>query len=199
MEFALSKRASVGRWWFRNRSASPLPILVLILFVRPDFDMHASIFVLGLACLIAAESLRIWAVGVAGSGTRTRGDDVNKLVLIGPYQISRNPLYIANILLYTSVGLLFGHIFLTIVSLGYFIIQYVLIVAYEEDLLTKKFGAEYSSYCKKVPRWLIGPRQELIFINQTIDIRKAIRSERSTLYAIALVSLLWMTRFIWRG
>lgn len=198
MEMTLKNRVALGRWWFQNRSLSPMPLLVLLLLVRPDFEMTFSFFLLGAVGVFLAEGLRLLAVSFAGSGTRTRGDDVNQLVTGGPYRWIRNPLYLANILLYASFSFLFGHILVTALAIAYFSFQYSLIVSYEETLLQTKFGERYQLYCDRVPRWLIGQRVLVSNENQSPDFRAAIRSERSTLIAIGAMWFLWVSRFIWR-
>lgn len=197
----LTHVVSIGRWWFRNRSFSPLPVLLLLLVVPPDFEMDAGLFLVGLVGVFFAESLRVWAVMHAGSTTRTRRDEAQDLVTTGPYQWTRNPLYVANILLYSSFCFLFGHIVLTVVALAYFAVQYSMIVRYEEGLLGALWGQRYLEYLKTVPRWVLGRRRlpPGRDFSAPFNFAQAIRSERSTLLAIALMGCLWITRFLWRG
>jgi protein-S-isoprenylcysteine O-methyltransferase Ste14 len=100
--------ARIGRTWFKWRSFSPIPFFILFVVLKPSFTPSAlqmSVYLIG---LVAAEMLRLFAVGYAGSATRTRGDTVPALVHAGPYRHVRNPLYVANILMYTCAGLVFG-------------------------------------------------------------------------------------------
>ena len=198
MELTLPKPIAIGRWWFQNRSLSPLPLLVLLFFVNPDFEMNFELFLLGAIGVVAAEALRLWAVSYAGSGTRTRGDKVYQLAVGGPYQWTRNPLYIANVVLYTSFAFLFGHIILSVFAVLYFVLQYSYIVIFEESLLAESFGRGYKDYCASVPRWFLGQRLPVVAPSGTSDLRAAFRSEKSTLISIGVMWLLWVTRFIWR-
>ena len=76
------------------------------------------------------------------------------LVEEGPYRYTRNPIYIGLLLFYfglttllTSVwALLFMPIVLAVIHYG--------VVLREETFLTKKFGAAYTSFQARVPRWL---------------------------------------------
>ena len=200
MEIAVSRPwVSWGRWWFRNRGHSPLPIFVLALVVSPDFSVGFGpgliLIVLGVAL---AEWIRVWAVSHAGSSTRTRRDEVRHLVTSGPYRWCRNPLYVANILLYSLFCILFGHLWLTLFAFLYFCLQYSLIVRYEEDLLNHLVGKAYRDYCHSVPRWLVGRRQELPApAGGRHGWRNAFRSERSTLVALGVVWLFWLIRAYW--
>lgn len=198
MELTLDNRIAIGRWWFQNRSLSPLPVLMLILLWRPDFELTFPLFLLGVLGVCAGEMVRLWAVGYAGSSTRTRGETVPSLIQQGPYRWTRNPLYVGNILLYVSFSFLFGHLLLTGLALIYFGFQYALIVGYEEKLLRERFVDEYFEYCARVPRWLTGHRELLPRRSSSLKLRAAIRSERSTLIAIGSVWILWLSRFLWQ-
>src|SRR4051812_43483428 len=100
----------IGRFWFKNRSVSPMPLFALMIVLTPDFDPSRLSLSLAIFVVLLAETLRIVAVGYAGSVTRTRGEKVPELVASGPFRYVRNPLYIANIVLYTATGLLFGFV-----------------------------------------------------------------------------------------
>jgi protein-S-isoprenylcysteine O-methyltransferase Ste14 len=72
----------------------------------------------------------------------------------GLFGISRNPIYVAMILIYLGVTCLFNSIwflpFLPIVLL----IIYFGVILREEKYLESKFGDEYLNYKKRVRRWI---------------------------------------------
>lgn len=179
----------VGRWWFQRRSLSPIPLFLLLIFLNPTQQLHSWWYVMAITGILLGEGLRIWAVGYAGSRTRTRGDVVEQLVHAGPYRFVRNPLYIANIVLYTCVGVLFGFSYLSILIFVYSVVQYSFIIRFEEQVLLQTFGKAYSDYCKAVPRWFIrvipytASGHEFHLLN-------ALRSERSTFYSITAMAVL---------
>jgi len=142
-----------------------------------------------LAIAAAAESLRIWTVGYMGSATRTRGDGVPALVHAGPLRYVRNPLYIANAILYTMVGLLLGHVSLTLAFLLYTVLQYTCIVAFEEERLKALFGSAYTVYQSQVPRWAVAPSAQCPDSGHPFELGKALRSESSTFLVIAVVMI----------
>lgn len=76
------------------------------------------------------------------------------LVTSGPYQFSRNPIYIGYTLLY--VGISFWANSLWPVVLLPFVLWVVqrAVIAREEAYLQERFGDTYSSYCQQVRRWL---------------------------------------------
>jgi protein-S-isoprenylcysteine O-methyltransferase Ste14 len=75
-------------------------------------------------------------------------------VVAGPYRYVRNPLYVANILMYTAMGLFYGFIWLAVFIFAFSVTQYVFIVAYEEQTLLQLFGELLLAlYSECVARW----------------------------------------------
>lgn len=78
----------------------------------------------------------------------------NAIISDGIYSYSRNPIYMAMILIYLGITLIFNAIwFLPFLVLVLIAMQYGVILR-EERYLEKKFGAEYLDYKKKVRRWI---------------------------------------------
>lgn len=71
----------------------------------------------------------------------------------GVFNFIRHPVYLSALLLYMGLIILT----LSLVSFGLFIIIilfYNYIAAFEEKFLGKRFGKEYVSYMKRVPKWI---------------------------------------------
>ncbi len=179
-----------GRTWFRLRSYSPIPFLVLFVLLPSEVSWPKPVFAGLVLIALAGEALRLWAVGYAGSVTRTRGDQVPVLVHAGPYRWCRNPLYIGNFLIYVAIGFLFGFVWLTLAFGCYTILQYFLITEYEESLLENTFGAAYENYRAKVPRWVPGISRKIESSPHAFRLGNAIKSEKSTLLAILILGIL---------
>ncbi|MFZ5478369.1 MAG: methyltransferase family protein [Myxococcota bacterium] len=171
----------VGAWLFKHRGWLPVPLLLAMLTARPRFWE-------GLALWVAGEAVRLWAVGHIGLPSRTRGDGVAGLVDTGPYARLRNPLYVGNLLLWAGLGVVLWPWALVAVPL--LAVYYARIVAWEEENLLSRIGAPYAAYCARVPRWLPTgvPRPG------RWDLARALRSERSTLLALAVVLALLFAR-----
>jgi protein-S-isoprenylcysteine O-methyltransferase Ste14 len=76
------------------------------------------------------------------------------LVLSGPYQYTRNPMYVSLALLTIAAGLLratWWPIFLLVPTLAA-VQQFVILP--EERYLRRRFGADYEAYTHRVRRWL---------------------------------------------
>lgn len=72
----------------------------------------------------------------------------------GIYALSRNPMYLGLLLLYTGLSLLVGNVWtlLLIPLLVLIVTQYI--IKREERYLERAFGQAYRSYKQKVRRWL---------------------------------------------
>ncbi|MDA1000122.1 MAG: isoprenylcysteine carboxylmethyltransferase family protein [bacterium] len=102
---------------------------------------------LGIVLLALGVLLRCWSLG---------NMEKKKAVLAmkGPYAFSRNPLYIANILLAAGVGAAMGYAWVAVLFplLAFLVFRYR--VQREEAHLRVIHGAAYDAYCARVARWL---------------------------------------------
>ncbi len=186
---------------FKMRGYTPLPFLIWGLWLQ---DFTWSGFVSGLILVAAGELIRLWAVGHAGSLTRTRNVGADRLVTSGPYAFVRNPLYTGNLLIYTGMVLAMSPSWpwLLLVVLAWFLWQYTMIVQLEEEKLSSLFGEQYAEYCRAVPRILPrwSPWRGTASVErQHLDWRRALRSERRTQEAILIVVLLILIVRNWYG
>ena len=107
-------------------------------------------FILGLAIYLWC----VWDFAAFGRGTPAPIDPPKKLVVRGLYQVSRNPMYVAVLILILAWATSFSAIILVVYALILGIAFHAVIVIYEEPHLRKLFGDEYVDYCARVPRWL---------------------------------------------
>jgi len=195
----MSWSAQVGRTWFKWRSFSPVPFFLLMLVLPADFRADGWTVALAVFGVVLAESLRIWAVGHAGSATRTRGDTVPELVHAGPYRYVRNPLYIANIVLYTMVGVIGGFYYLSLAIFIVSVLEYIFIVQFEEHVLKQTFGPNYREFLARVPRWLPAFTPRIASTPHTFSLSRGLRSEKSTLILIGVMVALFGIKFWLQG
>jgi protein-S-isoprenylcysteine O-methyltransferase Ste14 len=76
------------------------------------------------------------------------------LITSGPFAHSRNPIYVANTLLVSGVGLYFGNLWLIAAAFIAALLTQELAIKREEKHLALKFGKAWTAYTEKVPRWL---------------------------------------------
>jgi protein-S-isoprenylcysteine O-methyltransferase Ste14 len=169
----------------------------MMLFAEPT----AHTMVSGGLMALFGELLRFWGVAYAGALTRVTGDvGAPQLVVTGPFAYVRNPLYVGNMLLYIGIGVMANALvpWLVLGAVAFFFIQYRIIVSLEEEFLSKTFPSAFEAYVKNVPRFVprLTPFVSGGETDQRANWKSALRSERRTLQAIALVGMilivLWM-------
>lgn len=184
------------KFFFRFRSYTPIPLIVAALvFARPSWTSILT----GMVLMLIGEGIRFWGVAYAGSGTRvTTEASGSRLITNGPFAHIRNPLYCGNFLLWCGflVASWAWMPWMALVLFLFFFFQYGRIVDFEEEYLSKKFGASYEAYRKAVPRWIPGLRGYKGPEKSDPNWKRALRSERDTLQAILAVLVLVFLR--WR-
>jgi protein-S-isoprenylcysteine O-methyltransferase Ste14 len=184
-----TRAARVGAWLFRNRGWLPVPFLLIPLFV-PAPQTRAGWIVGGLL-ILAGEVLRLVGVAAAGTVTRRRSRNVQRLVTYGVFTWMRNPLYVGNLLIWLGFVIGSGLWWFLPIAIVLFAIEYSLIVRYEEGVLESIFGAEYVEYKQRTPRWF--PRPASATPSGPHDWGEALRSEVSTFAQyVALAVAFWL-------
>jgi protein-S-isoprenylcysteine O-methyltransferase Ste14 len=179
-----SRSARLGAVLFRNRSWLPVPFLLVALLAPGRADWRH--WVVCAALVAAGEAVRLAGIAAAGTVTRRRSREVQRLVNYGIFAWVRNPLYVGNFLIWMGFVIASGVLWFLPVAIAIFAVEYTLIVAYEEGVLESIFGAEYLAYKQATPRWF--PRPPRSPRSGEHDWREAIVSERSTfMQYVALV------------
>jgi protein-S-isoprenylcysteine O-methyltransferase Ste14 len=110
----------------------------------------------------AAIALRLWAGAHLGDHGNNAHAQAPRLARTGPYRLSRNPLYIANILAGAGLVLFANALPLPaeLALIGFVILHHIMLVRHEEKTLVALFGDDYERYRAHVPRWygLMRPR-----------------------------------------
>ncbi|HEY7688901.1 MAG TPA: isoprenylcysteine carboxylmethyltransferase family protein, partial [Dongiaceae bacterium] len=106
--------------------------------------------------LVCGIVLMIWSIVTftrAGTNVPTNRPSTT-VVSGGPYQFSRNPIYVGMFLIYLGIAALFDVPWLLVLAVPlYFIIRHG-VIAREERYLHGKFGDSYLAYCGRVRRWI---------------------------------------------
>ena len=76
------------------------------------------------------------------------------LVFTGPYRWTRNPMYLAMLLLYIGIALLFDIVWALVLTPLVMLLVVRLVIRREERYLEGKFGEEYRQYKGRVRRWI---------------------------------------------
>lgn len=135
--------------------AIALSYLVSRMFPGLTFN-DASFNILGLALVPAGIALILWAGDTLTrhkTTTRHQGKP-SKLVSTGPYSWSRNPIYLGFLLISIGTALLFANVLAFVGPVIFFAFTSLLIIPFEEEMLTKVFGKSYKSYTKHIRKWV---------------------------------------------
>ena len=82
------------------------------------------------------------------------GEPSTALVVDGPYRFTRNPIYIAFVILYFGLAVMLTSAWMLLLLIPVLIILQRGVVEREEAYLQSKFGEAYRKYQARVPRWL---------------------------------------------
>lgn len=97
-----------------------------------------------------------WDFTFIGKGTPAPFDPPKQLVVKGPYQYVRNPMYVFVALALIGEATFFETTILVLVVAVVIPFIHLWVVLYEEPTLRRKFGESYERYCQRVSRWLPG-------------------------------------------
>jgi protein-S-isoprenylcysteine O-methyltransferase Ste14 len=181
-----SLSARIGARLFRNRGWLPLLFLGIPL-VMPG-STTPSRWLIGLVLIAIGEAIRLAGVAAAGSVTRRRSRNVQRLVTYGIFAWCRNPLYVGNFLIWMGFVTISGVLWFLPLAVLLFAVEYELIVRYEEGVLESTFGAEYLEYKSSTPRWLPRPPRGEVTSGEH-DWAEAWKSEISTFLQYAALIL----------
>ena len=183
--------AKIGAELFRRRSWLPVPFVLVALLVPAHIG--PANWVAGVIAIVIGEAVRLAGVAAAGTVTRRRSRDVQRLVTYGIFAAVRNPLYVGNFFIWMGFVVISGVWWFLPVAIALFCLEYTLIVAYEEGVLESIFGGEYLRYKAATPRWFPAIRSS----PGEHDWGEAWRSEISTFmqYAALVVAFLIKQRF----
>ena len=184
----------MGQLLFRHRGWIPAPLIMAAIYWTAPISIGTG---LGVGLVALGLLVRVWAMLHIGPLARSRTATVKKLVYTGPYELTRNPLYIANIVIYSGVGLATVGIMGAASALLLSFLHYSLIVRHEETFLHERLGEIYRSYMNRVPRWFgeaapvhaAAPKGSM-----EERLNKALHAERSTIALAIFVTALVLIR-----
>jgi len=113
---------------------------------------------LGILVWFAGVFVLVWCsveFYVSGRGTLAPWSPPQRLVAVGAYRFSRNPMYVGVTLILSGWAVLFWSLTLTVYAAMVLLAFHIRVVSGEEPWLKRTFGADWESYRARVPRWLI--------------------------------------------
>jgi protein-S-isoprenylcysteine O-methyltransferase Ste14 len=112
--------------------------------------------VVGSITLLLATALASWGI-LEMKGRRTPiqpGQIPTRLVTTGPFRFTRNPLYLALLLVLVALAVMANSLWLVLGTGALLLSLDRLVVVREEALIQRTFDSEYSAYAAHVRRWL---------------------------------------------
>ncbi len=185
-----SPMARAGAVLFRNRGWLPVPFILVPLLVPGT--QSARQWLVGALVLALGEAVRLAGVAAAGTVTRRRSRNVQRLVTYGIFAWARNPLYIGNFLIWIGFVVISGVYWFLLVAVVLFAVEYTFIVRYEEGVLESIFGEEYLAYKRATPRWI--PRRPAHPESGPHHWGEAWKSEISTFLQYAALAILFVLK-----
>jgi len=192
----------IGNFFFHYRNGLfPLAYLLVLLpspgiFADDNLALAAGVFI-----AFCGQALRALTIGLAyiKRGGLNRQVYAEDLVTDGIFAHCRNPLYDGNILMILGLAVAINSLWSLVISTVFFLFAYRAIVAAEEAFLAKKFGDQFTDYCRRVPRFAI----RLKGLGETIGSmefrwRRLVVKEYGTTFAwiVGLILSLYLRRHI---
>ena len=112
--------------------------------------LGALIFILGMIAPVIA----ILQFRRAGTEVSPTSPTNSKLVVEGPYRLTRNPMYLGLAIASLGVAVFFGRPLMFVTPLFVFVIANWIFIPFEEAKMRRQFGDEFDAYVKRVRRWL---------------------------------------------
>jgi protein-S-isoprenylcysteine O-methyltransferase Ste14 len=132
-----------------------MPYWMLPRGARPDLRGPGAV---GWVLIAAGVALYLicafWGFALRGKGTPLPLDAPKNLVVDGPYQVVRNPMYWGVGAVMFGEAAVFHSLAVAELMAVLLVCMNLFVLFYEEPQLRRKFGAEYDDYCRRVPRWL---------------------------------------------
>lgn len=125
-------------------------------FIIPKYSLVYFLQFIGVIGLIFSAGIFIAGFNLF----KSYGEDpkpstsTNRLIKTGIYAYTRNPIYLAFVLFFISMFLVFENIMYFLSSIGISIWLHHWVIKIEEDYLQHNFNDEYVRYKQAVKRWL---------------------------------------------
>jgi protein-S-isoprenylcysteine O-methyltransferase Ste14 len=179
----------LSKFTFRFRGLLPLAVIPFLLFLEIKYvgsEFSDEFLDLGgLAIALCGEAVRMLAIGYSVSGTSSRGKlaTASMLSTTGPYSVTRNPIYLGNILIVLGLAIIWGNPLFVLIAFILATAFFCIVIAHEEEILEGKFGPEFTAYKKRTSR--LFPRFKNHIPGKTkFDWRRIVRREYNTVLLV---------------
>ena len=147
-----------------NINGNPLRIAVGLLatsyligeFFVPKYPLIYAFKLLGILGLILSTFIFISGFNMFKSYDENPEptSTTNRIIKTGIFSYTRNPLYLAFVMFFLSMFLVFENVMYFLSALGLAVWLHNYVIRSEENFLQSKFPDEYDRYMKAVKRWI---------------------------------------------
>ncbi|MDQ6986413.1 MAG: isoprenylcysteine carboxylmethyltransferase family protein [Mariprofundaceae bacterium] len=130
----------IEAWFASHRIVATAPVALLLVVLA---DPTPLLLIIGGTLVVLGEAGRMWSSGHI--------DKNQQLATAGPYAHTRNPLYVANLLLLVGFCVMSGHAWVTALALLAFAMIYRPVIRHEAQHMDKLFGEDYRQWSIDVP------------------------------------------------
>ena len=112
--------------------------------------------VAGVVVGVIGAILALWCIitiTLVGRGTPAPFDPPRRLVVVGPYRLVRNPMYVGAGLALAGAALFYESWALLAYCAAFTFVTHLFVALHEEPALRTTFGSSYLRYCERVGRW----------------------------------------------
>lgn len=136
----------------RTSQAATAVVLIALLFIAPQWGRHGLVAEIlrwtGYLALIVGVMGRVWCSAYIG------GRKSQLIIDVGPYSMTRNPLYVYSFAGLVGFGLVSGMLSVALLFAVVFALYYRGVVAGEEIHLNRLHEEAFADYVARVPRWI---------------------------------------------
>jgi protein-S-isoprenylcysteine O-methyltransferase Ste14 len=107
---------------------------------------HETVERIGIILIMVGIIGRTWCAMYIG------GNKLNRLVIEGPYSLTRNPLYVFSAIAAFGLGAQLGSVVFALICAAVTLIIFALVISHEERALSERFPGDFVRYKARVPR-----------------------------------------------
>lgn len=158
-------------------------------------------FVLAAAVIYLSQpGIPMLAIGfpIAAAGIVFRGSAAGiirkntALAQMGPYRVTRNPLYFGSFLLALGFAIMSGNLLAGMLLVIPSALIYPVVIKSEEAYLRDSFGSEFDEFRRRVPCFLPRRIPSKIFESFSLDCYRANREYNAAIGFISMMIVLWL-------
>jgi len=129
-----------------------LPLVVIEPVWQREIAVSGGLVIVGIGTALLFQCVREFYV--AGQGTLAPWSPPKHLVVTGPFRWSRNPIYVAMLVITIGWTITYWSRALAVYTLVLFVAFHIRTIFGEEPRLAREFGDEWQRYVIRVPRWI---------------------------------------------